>query len=117
MESPTEPTEPTEPQLPLDLEMWRRLESQANALNSNVMGVTEQLQQLMVQMAATTSEASQVHSLAMHELSATIDACTDKTVKLIAACDELDKDLEQLPRIARNIKTVLKLLDQLQKQI
>lgn len=43
------PTESNESHLPLDLEMWRRLESQANALNSNVMGITEQLQRLMVQ--------------------------------------------------------------------
>ncbi|KAI9491090.1 hypothetical protein BDB00DRAFT_874629 [Zychaea mexicana] len=103
--------------IPLDVEMFRTLEARANELSNNLSQMVHRLQVEMKQMSTSTTESCSVYKESVQRLSEQVDACTGKTVQLIAECDELDKDLAQLHIIAKQIKTIDKALDRLQQAI
>ncbi|KAI7884037.1 hypothetical protein K492DRAFT_204936 [Lichtheimia hyalospora FSU 10163] len=103
--------------VPLDLELFQTLESRANDLSNNLDNVIQRLQTQMRQMSSSTAESSEIYKQSIQKLSEEINECTGKTVELITQCDELDKDLAQLHTLSKQIKSIDKALDQLQKAI
>lgn len=54
-------------------------------------------------MSQSTVEVGKVYKLSVKNLAEEIDTSTQKTIELIANCDELDKDLAQLQELSKQM--------------